>query len=255
MSEFVDISNKFLRKHHGKKISGPRAAEELVQLRKSMRETYDDLITDELRGSTSDKLAMTFKEKLDTGIGQAFSDNSVGGSSNLINKFTNMNQTYAKHADAVKLLKRAQYSKEPGAKETVIRKLTSKEGSNVNMYDDIEALAEILPNGQTLTKELVEWEDTKAFQGLVARSYGGNSAVSTLKAAASFLGQTNPRAVLKQIEYGEQLNKMFRSMKPESIDALLANDQNFGTVIRSVTDAMDSEDSSTEQILQQAGVK
>jgi hypothetical protein len=250
LNEFVTLTNRYAQKHGGAPLKGKEGAMKLAELRKNMRQTYDDLITDDLQGSTVANLVGGFKARLDTSVGQRFADAGMADS------FIKMNQAYASKADAVKMLKRAVNSSNPQSMDELVKRLASKAGSNRGLKEEVQALADLMPGkGEQMMHDLLDWEAAKAMQHIVTKSFQGGSGTSLVRTLATPVQQANPRMLARQIEYGNKLRGFVGGMGSKQLDALLMNERALEEVLRTTAVAADSEDQNIEQLLMEAGVK
>lgn len=251
MQELVDLTNKYNQKFGLKSLKGKEAAAKLIEFRRQLRETYDDLITDDLADSTVDAMATAFKSKIDTGVTQRFANKGLG------ERFVAANKAYAEKVDAVKVLKKAVNAKNPSqAIDDLVKRLTSKAGSNRGLKDEVRALADLIPGeGEALMQDLLDWEAAKSMQSIVTKTFQGGTGTSMLRTASTLAGQGNSRNIGRQIEYGTKLKGFLQSMGPDQIDALLANDRAIETLVRTTVSAQAGESQAIEDMLRQAGVK
>jgi hypothetical protein len=239
LENIVSLTNKYSQLPT---MSGKAGAAKLMELRRALGESFEEFYNPSMPDSIK-RLATQIKENMFTRIGQSFSDNGLG------QEFIGMNARYSAKADAVKALNQLV---DAGQVDGLVKHMVSKAGSYRSLKGDVQSIAELVPGGQKMINDVLDWEAAKGFVDFVPKSMGGNSAITIAKGLGMIAQQSNPRVVGRQIQLGSRLVDFLKALPPKQLAQLLQNDQAMASLITPVMQAYDGQDHQTMQLLQGA---
>lgn len=245
MEELVRLTNEYSK---AGVLKGKAGASKLVDFKKAVGETFDDLLAGTEVPDAVRRSVMGVKQDLEDQVGQAF----INHSEDTFNAFSKMNQRYAESADAVKLFNSAVRQ---GTEENLVPQLVAKSGSNRTLKEEAHAAAKLLgAEGNTMMQSLLDWEAAKGFVDFVPKA-GGSSLDMATKYAGMITQQSNPRAVGAQIAYGNKAIDFLKSLGPNGTRDLLKNDKAVQAFAHTLLEGYTQEEPAIEQTLREAGVK
>lgn len=264
LENLLNLTNKYDRAYFGRQVEGKAGAMRLQEFYKGMRESIEGAVSD--WSTPAGRVAAKLKDNLKNRMVEAMDRNKVvkvlgeeGGT--LSNRWVGMDKQYSSYKDAANLVTTAvrNAKKEPGALEGLVKRLTGRDSANVGLKDEVKTLSDLLPGkGQQLMSDLTNWEHAKSFVGLTPRTFEGGSLTSATRLAATAATgglATNPRAIGRTIKYGNKALDFVKGLPASSRTQLLTNEKALATFLKTVTEASQSEDATTQELLNQAGVQ
>lgn len=227
-------------------LKGVNGAKQLMDLRKSLSESFDDLFRPDVPQAIK-RITQEVKDKMFTKMTQPFVDvNEVLGQ-----KYISMNADYAAKKDAVDMLNDAVKN---GQVDSVVKHLVSKSGSYNTFKGEAKSVADLLgQKGHKMINDVLDWEASKGFVDFVPKASGGSSLGYAVKAASTITGQNNPRMVGKEIQYGSKFLEFVKSLPPKQLKEFIGNDQNLAAAITPIMQAYDGEDKTIRGLLTNSG--
>ncbi len=226
-------------------ITGKQAAVEAMQFRRKVADAIWK-VTKPLKGSFPDAAALgeNVSNMVKTRIGKQFTDAGVGG------EFTTLNNQYAKYVNAVSDIKDAASS--PEGIDSLIKKLVSQPGQNVNTVDQYRSLAGLV--GVDNVDRLLNMQAAKSMLNwLPKKGVGEGMIASGLKRTAGLPMGASPRLLSRQIELGHKFKDFVAKSAKDGIP-LADNPQALAAALRSVQEGYYQQDSQAAGLLESQGI-
>lgn len=225
-------------------MKGRGGAEKTLELRKAIKQSMDNLFDADVPGEAK-AVATKVKNMLNEKLGKPFADAGLG------EDYIKMNQNYAERKDLVDLFKKASDSKNPQDLENLVKKLSS----GVGKYRSLKTAGSFLgPEGNSRMQSILDWEAAKSFVDFGPSTFQGGTGTTAARIGGAMTGQSNPRLVGREIQYGSKMVDTLKNMGPKQLDALMRNDVALRTFFQIGAQGMQSEDEALQNLLQSAGI-